>query len=96
MLHWRSYVTLATWSAYPGGRVTHLACDSVGRVITLGEEDASRFPVLRVWDLRKLQGGAYWSPRLLSEVKVQHGSRPHPVSSNVGRGSYESAAEVIL
>lgn len=86
VLHWRTYAPLAKWTAHPAGRVTHLAADQLGRVITLGEEDASRFPVLRAWDLRRLQGGAAWAPRLLSEVRVQHGTRPHPVSRLRVRG----------
>jgi len=36
-------------------------------------------------------GNGDWSPRLLSEGKGQHGSRPHPVSttSEQGEGSAE-------
>jgi hypothetical protein len=85
VLHPATYAPLARWSAYAHGRVTHLSADARGRVVTLGEEDGVRFPVLRIWDLRVLQSGPEWAPRLLCEGKVQHGSRPHPVSAEAGR-----------
>lgn len=88
------YSELASWSAYPlssssptssiGGRITHVTSDSRGRIVTLGEEDNVKFPILRIWDMRingsNNRSNGDWSPRLLSEGKVQHGSRPHPVS----------------
>ncbi len=89
---------LAAWDAFSSGavagRVTHLSSDARGRVITLGEEDSSRFPILRVWDIRTGRSAsrqadsatadgakATWMPRLLAEGKVQHGSRPHPIAA---------------
>ncbi|GAC74133.1 vacuolar assembly/sorting protein PEP5/VPS11 [Moesziomyces antarcticus T-34] len=89
---------LAAWDAFSSGavagRVTHLSSDTRGRVITLGEEDSSRFPILRVWDIRTGRNAsrqadsatadgakATWMPRLLAEGKVQHGSRPHPIAA---------------
>ncbi|PWN52887.1 hypothetical protein IE53DRAFT_239997 [Violaceomyces palustris] len=82
------FCELASWDAYSkdgsGGRITHISCDSRGRVVTLGEENGSRFPILRIWDLRvggKGPGSGSWSPRLLSEGKVQHGSKPNPVAA---------------
>lgn len=89
---------LAAWDAFSSGavagRVTHLSSDARGRVITLGEEDSSRFPILRVWDIRTGRNAsrqadsatadgakATWMPRLLAEGKVQHGSRPHPIAA---------------
>ncbi|CBQ68432.1 related to PEP5-vacuolar biogenesis protein [Sporisorium reilianum SRZ2] len=51
-----TYQELSSWGAFSSagvaGRVTHLSCDARGRVVTLGEEDSSRFPILRIWDLR--------------------------------------------
>ncbi|CDS01005.1 related to PEP5-vacuolar biogenesis protein [Sporisorium scitamineum] len=51
-----TYQELSSWDAFSSagasGRVTHLSCDARGRVVTLGEEDGSRFPILRIWDLR--------------------------------------------
>ncbi|EPQ28447.1 uncharacterized protein PFL1_04273 [Pseudozyma flocculosa PF-1] len=83
-----TFVQLASWQAFSSqgvnGRVTHLSCDSRGRLVSLGEEDGSRFPILRIWDMRvgrTLDDGRQWIPKLLSEGKVQHGSRPHPVAT---------------
>lgn len=84
-----TYQELTQWDAFSAagvaGRVTHLSCDARGRVISLGEEDSSRFPILRVWDLRSgrtpASGEVAWMPRLLAEGKVQHGSRPHPIAA---------------
>lgn len=46
----------------------------------IGEEEGSRFPVLKVWDLtkdeKKRAGGG---PVLMRNVRIQHGQRPHPV-----------------
>lgn len=86
------YSELGSWQAYHGsesggvssGRVTHLSCDEEGRVVTLGEDDGARFPVIRIWDLTstaKSSNGSQPSPRLLTEGKVQHGSRPHPIAA---------------
>ncbi|EST08049.2 Zinc finger, RING/FYVE/PHD-type [Kalmanozyma brasiliensis GHG001] len=91
---------LTSWDAFSSagvaGRVTHLSCDARGRVVSLGEEDSSRFPILRIWDLRNGRNPASatdsngtssatqkqtWMPRLLAEGKVQHGSRPHPIAA---------------
>ncbi|SNX85173.1 related to PEP5 - vacuolar biogenesis protein [Melanopsichium pennsylvanicum] len=94
-----TYQELISWDAFSSagvaGRVTHLSCDTRGRVVSLGEEDSSRFPILRVWDLRagrnprqdpEANGSSStknitWMPRLLAEGKVQHGSRPHPIAA---------------
>lgn len=47
--------------------------------LTQQEEEESRFPVLKIWDLarddRKLK-----RPVLMRSLKIQHGQRPHPVS----------------
>ncbi|KAN0061118.1 Vacuolar protein sorting-associated protein 11 [Thecaphora frezii] len=83
-----TYVQLASWQAFSSqgasGRVTHLSCDARGRLVSLGEEDSSRFPILRIWDMRigrLVEDGRQWVPKLLSEGKVQHGSRPHPIAT---------------
>lgn len=89
-----SYSVLGSWTAFRGsnvngkegtlsGRVTHIVCDDRGRVITLGEDENVRFPILRVWDLKvsvKSKNGTH-EPRLLAEAKVQHGSKPFPVAA---------------
>lgn len=97
-----TFQELAAWDAFSSagvvGRVTHLSCDARGRVVSFGEEDSSRFPVLRIWDLRTGRSAkdceVKWMPRLLAEGKVQHGSRPHPIAvlSHTPSLSYLSAA----
>ena len=51
-----TFQELTAWDAFSSagvaGRITHLSCDARGRVVSLGEEDSSRFPVLRIWDIR--------------------------------------------
>ncbi|SPO28078.1 related to PEP5 - vacuolar biogenesis protein [Ustilago trichophora] len=51
-----TFQELTSWDAFSSagvaGRVTHLSCDARGRIVSLGEEDSSRFPILRIWDLR--------------------------------------------
>ncbi|UZJ57453.1 hypothetical protein CBS101457_006773 [Exobasidium rhododendri] len=87
-----NYSKLGSWKAFYGsevigganGRVTHISCDQNGRVVTLGEDDGSRFPVIRIWDLAKTAKSSTESqrvPQLLTEGKVQHGSRPNPIAS---------------
>ena len=51
-------------------------------LVTLGEEDGVRAPLLKVWDLEKVEkksGSGVGTPVLLRSVKVQTGNRPHPV-----------------
>ncbi|KAG6805501.1 hypothetical protein H0H92_015161, partial [Tricholoma furcatifolium] len=51
-----------------------------GVLVTLGEEDAIRSPLLKIWDIvnRDKKTG---SPVLLRSVKLSLGARPHPVST---------------
>ncbi|KAF7976736.1 hypothetical protein HWV62_5706 [Athelia sp. TMB] len=51
-----------------------------GILITLGEEDAVRSPLLKIWDLTKMDK-KLGTPNLLRSTKVQPSNRPHPVSS---------------
>lgn len=76
------------------GRVTHISCDDRGRLITLGEDDNTKFPLLRIWDLGSSVQSSFGSssPRLLAEAKVQHGSKPNPVSTK-GRSLYKLMRE---
>jgi hypothetical protein len=50
-------------------------------LVGIGEEEGSRWPVLKIWDLtredKKRVGGG---PVLMRNVRIQHGQRPHPVS----------------
>ena len=52
-----------------------------GILVTLGEEDGVRSPLLKIWDLEKVDKKlGMGTPVLLRSVKVQTGNRPHPVS----------------
>jgi vacuolar protein sorting-associated protein 11 len=52
-----------------------------GVLVTLGEEDRVRSPLLRTWDLEKVDKKlSMGTPVLLRSVKVQTGNRPYPVS----------------
>lgn len=86
------YHELGSWQAFHGApqsingtqRVTHISCDDKGRVITLGEDEGARFPIIRIWDLRTVARSINkkgTAPQLLAEGKVQHGSKPFPVAS---------------
>jgi hypothetical protein len=59
-----------------------------GILVAIGEEEGSRWPVLKIWDLtredKKKGGGG--GPVLMRNVKIQHGQRPHPVSPIQGDG----------
>jgi hypothetical protein len=50
-------------------------------VLAIGEEEGSRYPVLKIWDLtreeKKRKGGG---PVLLRNTKIQNGQRPSLVS----------------
>jgi hypothetical protein len=50
-----------------------------GVLVTLGEEDGVRSPVLKIWDLEKMDK-KLGTPVLLRSAKVSTGNRPHPVS----------------
>jgi hypothetical protein len=62
------------------GRATALI-EAGGVLVAIGEDESSRHPVLKIWDLskeeRKRAGGG---PVLMRNVRIQHGQRPHPVS----------------
>ncbi|CAL1708669.1 unnamed protein product [Somion occarium] len=65
----RDFEVSKSWVAHTSGRVTHMA-ERKGILVTLGEEDLVRQPLLKVWDLNisdKKTGG----PLLLRSTKVQ-------------------------
>ena len=68
----------AAWEGH--GRAQALI-EAGGLLVAVGEEDGSRLPVLKIWDLtreeKKKAGGG---PILLRSVRIQHGQRPHPAS----------------
>jgi hypothetical protein len=52
-----------------------------GAPATPGEEDKVRSPLLKTWDLEKVDKKlSMGTPVLLRSVKVRTGNRPHPVS----------------
>jgi hypothetical protein len=78
----KHFVAERTFEAWEGsGRTTALA-EAGGLLLAVGEEDGTRQPILKVWDLmreeKKKAGGG---PVLMRNVRIQHASgRPHPVS----------------
>ncbi|KZT23981.1 hypothetical protein NEOLEDRAFT_509554 [Neolentinus lepideus HHB14362 ss-1] len=75
----KDFETVTSWLAHVGGRVTHMA-EQRGILITLGEEDAVKHPLLKIWELGRIDQKT-GAPNLLRSVKVQHTQRPHPVST---------------
>ncbi|KAK0463502.1 uncharacterized protein EV420DRAFT_1518537 [Desarmillaria tabescens] len=75
----RDFESVNSWVAHVGGRVTHMV-ERKRILITLGEEDAVRSPILKIWDLENTDKRS-GSPLLLRSVKVQLSNRPHPVST---------------
>ncbi|KAI0263429.1 hypothetical protein BC834DRAFT_971409 [Gloeopeniophorella convolvens] len=74
----KDFEPAASWVAHVGGRVTHMV-ERRGVLVTLGEEDAVRNPLLKIWHLEKTDKNG--APTLLRTAKVQTGSRPHPVTA---------------
>ncbi|KAI0306259.1 hypothetical protein B0F90DRAFT_1814192 [Multifurca ochricompacta] len=68
----------SSWVAHVGGRVTHMV-ERRGYLVTLGEEDGVRNPLLKIWHLEKTDKTG--TPTLLRSIKVQTSNRPHPVTS---------------
>ncbi|TKY89951.1 hypothetical protein EX895_001249 [Sporisorium graminicola] len=79
-----TYQEMSSWDAFSSagaaGRVTHLSCDARGRVVTLGEEDSSRFPILRIWDLRN---GRNPSRQDAGAATAQQNGAPASAAQNV-------------
>ncbi|KAG5641397.1 hypothetical protein DXG03_005350 [Asterophora parasitica] len=75
----QEFESISSWVAHVGGRVTHMV-ERKGVLVTLGEEDLVRAPLLKIWDVvnRDKKTGA---PALLRSTKVQLSNRPHPVST---------------
>ncbi|KAG6844504.1 hypothetical protein H0H87_006329 [Tephrocybe sp. NHM501043] len=75
----REFESISSWIAHVGGRVTHMV-ERKGVLVTLGEEDSVRSPLLKIWDIvnRDKKTSA---PLLLRSIKLSLGSRPHPVST---------------
>ncbi|PPQ64791.1 hypothetical protein CVT26_002623, partial [Gymnopilus dilepis] len=75
----RDFEALNSWVAHVGGRVTHMA-ERRGVLVTLGEEDSVRSPLLKIWDLQN-KDKKTGAPLLLRSTKVQVNNRPHPVTT---------------
>ncbi|THH12547.1 hypothetical protein EW146_g7591 [Bondarzewia mesenterica] len=74
----KEFESVSSWIAHVDGRVTHMV-ERRGILVTLGEEDAVRYPLLKIWHLEKTDKNGF--PVLLRSLKVQHSNRPHPVST---------------
>ncbi|KAI3602873.1 vacuolar membrane protein [Moniliophthora roreri] len=75
----RDFESISSWVAHVGGRVTHMV-ERKGILVTLGEEDTVRSPLLKIWDLNQ-KDKRTTAPLLLRSVKVQLSNRPHPVTT---------------
>ncbi|WWC62862.1 uncharacterized protein I303_105460 [Kwoniella dejecticola CBS 10117] len=93
----RHFNTERTFKAWENnGRATALL-EAGGLLLAIGEEEGSRWPVLKIWDLtreekRKIppkdsnnptgrERERERGPVLVRNTRIQHGQRPHPVSS---------------
>ncbi|WWC88408.1 uncharacterized protein L201_003319 [Kwoniella dendrophila CBS 6074] len=92
--HFNVERTFKAWEL--NGRATALI-EAGGLLLAIGEEDGSRWPVLKIWDLTREEkkkpttkeaNGNSSSPKerergpiLVRNTRIQHGQRPHPVSS---------------
>ncbi|KAF8163747.1 hypothetical protein B0H34DRAFT_795410 [Crassisporium funariophilum] len=75
----REFESISSWIAHVAGRVTHMV-ERRGILVTLGEEDAVRSPLLKIWDLENKDKTTN-APNLLRSTKVQLSNRPHPVTT---------------
>ncbi|OCF75394.1 vacuolar membrane protein [Kwoniella mangroviensis CBS 8886] len=92
--HFHVERTFKAWEN--NGRATALL-EAGGLLVGIGEEEGSRWPVLKIWDLTRDEkrktaqkdngnGGSSdrereRGPVLVRNTRIQHGQRPHPVSS---------------
>ncbi|KAI5980734.1 hypothetical protein EDD15DRAFT_2431784 [Pisolithus albus] len=72
----QSFVSVASWVAHVGGRVTHMI-ERQGTLITIGEEDNVRSAIMKIWNLAKVDKRTN-GPSLLRSAKVQPSGKPHP------------------
>ncbi|KAI6047551.1 hypothetical protein EDC04DRAFT_2618926 [Pisolithus marmoratus] len=74
----QSFLSVASWVAHVGGRVTHMI-ERQGTLVTIGEEDNVRSAIVKIWNLAKIDKRTN-GPSLLRSAKVQPSGKPHPVS----------------
>ncbi|KAE9408738.1 hypothetical protein BT96DRAFT_970615 [Gymnopus androsaceus JB14] len=75
----KDFESINSWIAHTGGRVTHMV-EKKGILVTLGEENSVKSPLIKIWDLGKKDKRTA-APTLLRSAKVQPSNRPHPVST---------------
>ncbi|KAK1224476.1 Vacuolar protein sorting-associated protein 11 [Marasmius sp. AFHP31] len=75
----QDFESISSWIGHTGGRVTHMV-ERKGILVTLGEEDSVRSPLLKIWDLNQ-KDKRTTAPTLLRSTKIQLGNRPHPVTT---------------
>ncbi|KAH0827300.1 hypothetical protein J3R83DRAFT_3923 [Lanmaoa asiatica] len=75
----QAFVSVASWIAHVGGRVTHMV-EEMGILISIGDEDDVRSSILKIWDLGKIDKRT-GAPVLLRTAKVQPTGKPHPVTT---------------
>ncbi|KXN91462.1 hypothetical protein AN958_00724, partial [Leucoagaricus sp. SymC.cos] len=75
----RDFEPVSSWIAHVGGRVTHMV-ERKDVLVTLGEEDTVRSPLLKIWDMQNFDKKT-GAPVLLRSTKIQLGNRPHPVTT---------------
>ncbi|KAF9447421.1 hypothetical protein P691DRAFT_760788 [Macrolepiota fuliginosa MF-IS2] len=74
----RDFEPVNSWIAHVGGRVTHMV-EQKDILVTLGEEDSIRSPLLKIWDMQTFDKTG--APILLRSTKLQLSNRPHPVTT---------------
>ncbi|KAI6039353.1 hypothetical protein EDC04DRAFT_2868030 [Pisolithus marmoratus] len=72
----QSFLSVASWVAHVGGRVTHMI-ERQGTLVTIGEEDNVRSAIVKIWNLAKIDKRTN-GPSLLRSAKVQPSGKPHP------------------
>ncbi|KAL1686960.1 hypothetical protein GGG16DRAFT_63250 [Schizophyllum commune] len=77
----QDFESYMSWVAHTSGRVTHMV-ERKGVLVTLGEEDFVRYPLLKIWDLQNTDKRT-GAPILLRSTKVNVGNRMHPISTVV-------------
>ncbi|KAN0090676.1 hypothetical protein V8E55_004242 [Tylopilus felleus] len=75
----QAFVSVTSWIAHVGGRVTHMA-EEMGILISIGDEDNVRSSIMKIWDLGKTDRRT-GAPVLLRTAKVQPTGKPHPVTT---------------
>ncbi|KAJ2919879.1 hypothetical protein MD484_g584, partial [Candolleomyces efflorescens] len=75
----REFESITSWVAHVGGRVTHMV-ERKGILVTLGEEDSVKSPLLKIWDLEN-RDKKMEAPTLLRSTKIQLNNKPHPITT---------------